>query len=518
MSIDSQSNNKRIAKNTIMLYIRMLFTMIVSLYTSRVVLSVLGVSDYGINNVVGGVVTMFAFLNNSMAASTQRYLNFSLGKDNLNETKIIFSNALRIHFFIGVVVVLLCETIGLWILNNKLVIPADRLASANWVFQLSLLSFFINVTQVPYNAAIIAHEKMEVYAFISILDVILRLLIVFLLTIIPYDKLIVYAILTFIVVQVIRTSYCIYCVKHFPECKSTFVKGNSQFRNMFKFAGWNLFGSLAWMLRDQGVNMILNVFFGPIMNAARGVAMQVSYAVHTFVGNFTTALNPQITKNYAQGRIKDMEVLAYRGARFSYLLLFFIAFPLLINIDYVLNLWLTTVPDYTSIFLIFIIVDQFIGAIFGNPMITSMMATGNIKYYQMVVSLFILLIVPIGYLVLSAGFPPYSVFIVMNCCTLAAGVARFVFCIKQIGYNWKAFISNVLIRLLLMSLVSIPLPLYIKHLHLFTNPITEFLCLCFVSVICIVISSLYIGMTNSERNMLIISISRKIKKGHNGKI
>lgn len=505
------TNNKRIAKNTVLLYCRTLLMMVISLYTSRVVLATLGVEDFGINNVVAGVVTMFAFLNSSMSTSTQRYLTYSIGKGNLEDTKMIFGNAIRIHFLIGVIVVILCETIGVWLINNKLVIPADRLVAANWVFQLALLSFFINVTQVPYNAAIIAHEKMDVYAYVSILDVVLKLLIVYFLRIIPFDKLIVYAILTFVVVQIIRTVYRVYCIKHFPECKGTYVKGNKQFREMFHFAGWNLFGSLAWMLRDQGVNMVLNVFFGPIVNAARGVAMQVSHAIHSFVGNFTTALNPQITKNYAQGKIKEMEILAYRGSRFSFLLLLFLALPLLINVDFVLGLWLKEVPQYASIFLVFIIVDQLINSLFSSPMITSMMATGNIRNYQIVVSFFILLIVPVGYLVLRQGFPPYSIFVVMNCCTLTAGLARYEFCVKQIGYARRLFLMDVILRVTSTLVLSLPLPIVIKYYNLVENPILEFFVLCAVCVVCVSIASLYVGMSAHEREMIISGLLKKLK-------
>lgn len=511
---DNSANNKRIAKNTLLLYFRTLLVMAISLYTSRVVLSTLGVEDFGINNVVAGVVTMFAFLNSSMSTSTQRYLTYSIGKGDIEDTKIVFANAKRIHFLIGIIVVILCESIGVWLINNKLVIPVDRLYAANWVFQLALLSFFINVTQVPYNAAIVAHEKMDVFAYVSILDVTLKLIIVYFLQVIPYDKLIVYAVLTFIVVQIIRTIYMIYCIKHFPECKGTFVKGNQQFKEMFHFAGWNLFGSLAWMLRDQGVNMVLNVFFGPIVNAARGVAMQVSHAINTFVGNFITALNPQITKNYAQGKIEEMEILAYRGSRFSFLLLLLLSMPLLLNIDFVLGIWLKEVPQYVSIFLAFIVVDQLINSLFSSTMITSLMATGNIRNYQITVSFFILLIVPVGYLVFREGFPPYSIFIVMNCCSLISGIVRYEFCVKQIGYRRNRFFVDVILKVLGTLVLAFPVPFIVKYFHFVHNPIVEFFSVCVISVVCVSFSALYVGMSVHERKMIIngLLVKLKIKK------
>ena len=391
----TEHNNKRVAKNTLFLYFRMILIMLVTLYTSRVILAELGIKDYGVYNVVGGVVMMFSFLNNCMSTSTQRFMTFALGKGDFKKLKDVFSASLNIHIVIGLIIVLLAETIGLWFVNNKLVIPEDRIIAANWVYQFSILTFCVNIIQVPYNAVLIAHEKMNVYAYISIIEAILKLCIVYLLIIVSTDKLIVYGILVFCVQLLIRAIYQIYCKRNYEECKFRLFWERDLYKQMSGFAGWNLFGSIAWLLRDQGLNIVLNLFFGPAINAARGIASQVSNAVMGFISNFQVALNPQITKNYAINNIEEMEKLSYLGVKFSFLLLFTMALPLCINIDYILHLWLVNVPNYSSIFIILIMIDSLVGNIFGVPFMTSLSATGNIRNYQIVVSCIILCILPI---------------------------------------------------------------------------------------------------------------------------
>lgn len=505
-------NSRRIARNTAFLYFRMLLILVITLYTSRLVLSVLGIVDYGIYDVVSSVVAMFSFINGSMVTSTQRYLTFAIGKGDPEETGKVFSNAVRIHLLIGIVIVILCETIGVWMVNHKLVIPEDRLTAANWVFQLSLLSFFINVTQVPYNAIIIAKEKMNIFAYISIADALLKLGIVFLLPLIPFDKLIVYAILSFLVAQTIRTAYRIYCRRSFEECRSASFKKGGQYREMLGFAGWNMFGSIAWMLRDQGVNVMLNIFFGPAINAARGLATKVSSAVQGFVSNFTTALNPQITKNYAQGNISEMEILAYRGSRFSFLVLFIIALPLMLTMDTVLGWWLKEVPESTGIFLTFILIDSLINAIFSSPLITSLMATGDIKKYQVTVSSVLLLVIPVGYVLLKSGCNAYSVFIVICIVSLLAGFVRYMFCARQIGFKWSFFLRNVIVRAAGTVLLSLPVPLLVKSTLHTGSTLVDFLIICSSAVICEGLSAFIVGITKEERDALTGEIHRKLSK------
>lgn len=506
-----QEENKRVARNTIMLYIRMFVYMIVSLYTSRLVLKSLGIEDYGIRDVVGGVVGMFGVLNASIATATSRYITFSLGKKKLTNTKKVFSSAVVIHFIIAIVVLILCETIGLWFLNHKLVIPESRLFAANGVFQVSLLSLFLYILQVPYNALITAHEKMDVYAYISIFDVVAKLLIVYLIVIIPYDRLITYAVLGFIVSLLDIIIYRIYCRRKFVECRFSFSIDKSLFKDMFQFAGWNFLGSIAWMLRDQGVNIVLNLFMGPVVNAARGVAMQVSGSIQGLSNNFTMAVVPQITKNYASGAFYEMEILAYRGAKFAFLLLFFLAFPLMLNIDFVLELWLSEVPANANIFIILVLIDAMSNSIFSTPFITSLMATGNIRNYQILVSVIILCIVPVGYILLKLGYNVVTIFLVMIFFTTLSGFVRYAFCVKQIGYQWTRLFRFVIIPLLLFIIVCIPIPLLCKHFIFHDNSVYSFVFLCLISLICDVISALYIGMTTHERQMIMQYILKKIK-------
>ncbi len=508
----AESNNKRVAKNTLFLYFRMILIMLVTLYTSRVVLAQLGIKDYGIYNVVGGVVTMFAFLNNCMTTSTQRFLTFELGKGNMQRLKDVFAASLNIHIGIGITIVILAETIGLWFVNYKLVIPADRLVAANWVFQFAILTFLTNIIQVPYNAVLIAHEKMSVYAYISIMEAFLKLGIVYLLSISPFDKLIVYGILIFAVQLLIRCIYQVYCHRHYEESRFRLFWDKGLYQQMSGFAGWNLFGSLAWMLRDQGLNIVLNLFFGPVINAARGVAAQVSSAVMNFISNFQVALNPQITKNYANGKIDEMEKLTYLGIKFSYIILFFLAFPLSLNINYVLHLWLVEVPDYTALFIILIMIDSLVGNLFGVPLMTSLSATGKIRNYQVVVSFIILLIVPVGYIALRLGGDAPSVFYITIVFTAISGFVRFLFCRKQIGYSLRTMLRNVLLPVLCMTVVALPLPIFIKLEYFKTDSLLSFILLCLIAVVMTFVAAWFVGLKATERNMLVAMVKNKIHK------
>ena len=508
----AESNNKRVAKNTLFLYFRMILIMLVTLYTSRVVLAQLGIKDYGIYNVVGGVVTMFAFLNNCMTTSTQRFMTFELGKGNVQKLKDVFAASLNIHIAIALAVVLLAETIGLWFVNYKLVIPADRLVAANWVFQFAILSFCVNVIQVPYNAVLIAHEKMSVYAYISIVEAVLKLGIVYLLSISPFDKLIVYGMLIFGVQLLIRCIYQVYCRRHYEESRFRLFWNKKLYQEMSGFAGWNLFGSVAWMLRDQGLNIVLNLFFGPVINAARGVAAQVSSAVMNFISNFQVALNPQITKNYANGNITEMEKLTYLGIKFSYIILFFLAFPLSLNINYVLHLWLVEVPNYTALFIILIMVDSLVGNIFGLPLMTSLSATGKIRNYQIVVSIVILLIVPVGYAALRLGCDAPSVFYITIVFTAISGFVRFLYCRKQIGYSLRTMTKSVLLPVFGMTVVALPLPIFIKLEYFKTDTLVGFLLLSLISVLMTFVAAWFVGLNATEKNKLLSMVKSKIHK------
>lgn len=506
------SDNKRVAKNTLFLYFRMILIMLVTLYTSRVVLAELGIKDYGIYNVVGGIVMMFSFLNNCMSSATQRFMTFELGRGNMDRLKKVFATSLNIHITISVIIAILAETIGLWFVNNKLVIAPDRMVAANWVYQFSILTFCVNIIQVPYNAVLIAHEKMSVYAYISILEAFLKLGIAYLLVIAPADKLIVYGILVFAVQLIICGIYQVYCRRNYVESKFKLFWDKNLYRQMSGFAGWNLFGSVAWLLRDQGLNIVLNLFFGTAINAARGVATQVSSAVMGFISNFQVALNPQITKNYATGNIPEMEKLSYLGIKFSFLLLFTMAFPLCLNIDYVLHLWLVEVPNYTALFIILIMIDSLVGNLFGVPLMTSLSATGKIRNYQIVVSCIILCILPAGYVALRLGCDAPSVFYISIVFTLVSGFVRFLFCHKQIGYSLRRMASEVLLPIAGVSILSLPLPIVIKSLWLGAQTCVNFILLCFIAASITVIVSWFVGLKAHERQTLVYVVKNKLHK------
>lgn len=508
----SENNNKRVAKNTVFLYFRMILIMLVTLYTSRVVLAELGIKDYGIYNVVGGVVAMFSFLNNCMSSATQRFLTFELGRGDMARLKKVFAASLNIHIAIGIAIVLLAETVGLWFVNHKLVIAPDRMVAANWVYQFSILTFCVNIIQVPYNAVLIAHEKMSVYAYISILEVFLKLGIVYMLVVVPVDKLIAYGILVFAVQLVIRVIYQHYCRRHYEESRFRLFWDKNLYRQMSGFAGWNLFGSVAWLMRDQGLNIVLNMFFGTAINAARGVASQVSSAVMGFISNFQVALNPQITKNYAVGDVQEMEKLAYLGIKFSFLLLFTMAFPLCLNIDYVLHLWLVEVPDYTGLFIILIMVDSLAGNLFGVPLMTSLSATGKIRNYQIAVSCVILCILPAGYVALKLGCDAPSVFYISIVFTLLSGFVRFLFCRRQIGYSLRKMIREVLMPVAGVTALSLPLPIYVKGRWLGDSTFADFLLLCLIAAAITVVVSWFVGLRAHERQTLMAVIKNKIHK------
>ena len=496
MDNQTSRNNKRIAKNTLLLYFRMLFMMAVSLFTSRVILNTLGVEDYGIYNVVGGVVAMFGFINSSMSSATQRYITFALGKGDKDRLKTIFSTTLQIHALISVLIVILCETIGLWFLYNKMQIPADRMDAAFWVLQSSIVSTVFMIMSVPYNADIIAHEKMSAFAYISVLEVVLKLAIVYMLVVFSVDKLILYAFLLLAIQILIRLIYSFYCNRHFKETKYRHVWDKALFKEMTGFAGWSLFGNLSAVLFTQGLNMLLNVFFGPVVNAARAVAVQVQNAIQHFVSNFQMALNPQITKTYAQNQMEEMHKLMFRSARFSFYLLFFLSLPVLFETEFILTLWLRTVPDNTVVFLRIMICTSLIYAI-ANPMIVANQATGKVKKYQAVCGTILLMILPISYVLLLLGCPAYSVFIVHFVMEAIAQLARMIMLRPLIGIGIKDYIVNIYARIALVAVSSLILP-FIAY-SLMGLGILRFVVLGIICVVSVSASAYYLGLNSNER-------------------
>ena len=505
---NQSANNKRIAKNTLLLYVRMLFGMLVSLYTSRVILQTLGVEDYGVYNVVGGVITMFTFLNSAMSSATSRYITFEIGKGNMEQLKKVFSTALQIHAIIALLIVILGETVGLWFLMNELVIPDGRMDAAMWVYQCSVVTAIVTIMSVPYNADIIAHEKMSAFAYISVLEIILKLAIVYLLVVLPFDKLKVYAVLVLMVGLLIRYIYTRYCHKHFEESHYIHRIDKPLLKEISSFAGWSFWGNLAGILYGQGLNMMLNIFFGPVVNAARGIATQIQSVVTQFVTNFQMALNPQITKTYASGELDKMHSLMFRSARFSFMLLFFLSLPILLETNYILILWLGIVPENTVIFARIIIAISLIYTI-ANPCVIANQATGKVKVYQAVVGGLLLLILPISYIVLKMGAPAYSVFIVHFCVESVAQFTRMYMLRNMIDLPLLSYIKNIYLPIMGVVLFSVVLPMLVYNNM--QEGIIRLLAVGITCVVSVTMTSLFIGMTRNERTFLIDKSLRVLK-------
>lgn len=492
----SSENNKRIAKNTLLLYVRMLLLMAVTLYTSRVVLGALGVEDYGIYNVVGGVVAMFGFINGSMSSATQRYVTFALGKGDVGNLQRVFSTALQIHFLIAVLVVVLGETLGLWFMYTQMQIPAGRMEAAFWVLQCSIASTAVMVVSVPYNADIIAHEKMSAFAYISILEAVLKLAVVCVLAIFSHDKLTLYAFLMLGVQLLVRFCYSHYCNRHFRESRYRHVWDKALFKEMTGFAGWSMFGNLSAVLFGQGLNMLLNVFFGPVVNAARAVAVQVQGAMQQFVGNFQMALNPQITKTYAKGDMEGMHKLMFRSARFSFYLLFLLSLPVLFEADFILAVWLKTVPDNTVVFLRIMVCTSLIYSL-ANPLIVANQATGKVRRYQMVCGTILLMILPVSYVCLRLGFPAYSVFIVHFCMEAVAQAARMLMLRPLIGVRLRDYFVNVYSRVFVVVALSVLAPLFVYESM--DGTVVRFFAVCAACVLSVGVVAYTVGLTGGER-------------------
>lgn len=505
-------NNKRIAKNTLLLYVRMFISIIVGLYTSRVVLEVLGVNDYGVYNVVGGIVAMFAFLNSAMTAASQRFISYELGTKNFDRLKEVFSTSVEIHVVIALIIFVLAETVGLWFLNTKLNISPERMVAANWVYQSTVLSFMLTVVSVPYNASIVAHEHMKAYAYISILEVTLKLVIVFLLLIIPYDKLITYSILVLFVALVVRMTYSLYCKRKFSECSFRRFFDKKLFGEMFSFAGWSLVGNLGFAVKDQGSNIALNLFYGTALNAARGVAIQVNGIVSSFSNNFIMAINPQITKQYAAGNINESVHLVYAGCRLSFFLLSIIAIPILINIDYLLALWLgESVPAYTSDFLFYALWASIIASMAG-PIVYALQATGQIKIFQIVICIIMVCEMPLAYLILEFAYKPYYMMFATLFVTLLGLIARIILLKRLVKeYSVRYFIFNILLK----NLCLIIFCFYLSYLIRKILP-ENLICFVVTSLLAVVITFIAIytgGITREERafvNKKVVSAVNKL--------
>ena len=453
---------------------------------------------------------MFGFINSSMASATQRYITFALGKGDLKQLQKVFSTALQIHVLISVLIIVLGETIGLWFMYTQMQIPADRMDAAFWVLQCSIVSTVVMIISVPYNADIIAHERMSAFAYISILEAVLKLAVVYMLVVFSYDKLILYAILILAVQLLIRFCYSHYCNRHFVESKYCRVWDKALFKEMTGFAGWSMFGNLSAVLYGQGLNMLLNVFFGPVVNAARAVSVQVQHAIQQFVGSFQMALNPQITKTYAKGEMDDMHRLMFRSARFSFYLLFFLSLPVLFETDFILKVWLKTVPENTVVFLRIMICTSLIYSM-SNPLIVANQATGKVRRYQAVCGTILLMILPVSYVCLKLGCPAYSVFVVHFVMESVAQLARMVMLRPLIGIRIRDYVKNIYIRVLSVVALSVVVPLFI-YLNM-DETVLRFFVVCVVCVLSVGTMAYTVGLSPNERSFVkakVIGICSKI--------
>ena len=510
--IQSSENNKRIAKNTLLLYFRMLLLMVVSLYTSRVVLNALGVEDFGIYNVVGGVVAMFTVISGSLSAAISRFITFELGKGDGEGLKNTFSAAVTIQLLLSLVIVLLIESVGVWFLNAKMTIPADRLAAANWVLQFSIVTFVINLVSVPYNATIIAHERMSAFAYISIFEAVGKLAVAFLITVSPIDRLVFYAVLMCAVAVSVRLMYGRYCKRHFTECTYRFRWDKELLRRMSGFAGWNFIGAASAVLRDQGGNIVINLFAGPAVNAARGISVQVNNAVTGFVQNFMTALNPQITKSYASGDRDYMMTLIYQGARLSFYMLLLLSLPVLVNTHYILVLWLKIVPEHAVLFVQLALLFAMSESV-SNPLITAMLATGNIRNYQIIVGGLQLMNLPLSYVLLRMGCIPETVMIVAVCISQCCLAARLYMLRGMIGLSARKYLRKVYANVIIVSALAaaVPVALSLKLQESFVT----FCMVTVISLCCSFLSIFYVGCSRGEREFVKSKVNQIVCKLRN---
>lgn len=507
---DNSSNNKRIAKNTLLMYFRMFFNMIVTLYTSRVILSSLGVEDYGIYGVVGSVVSMFSVFSASLSTSISRFITYELGKAKTEEIRRLFSTTVNIQICLAIIIAIIAEVVGLWFINNRMVIPSGRLFAASIAMQFSIATFCVNLVSIPYNAAIIAHEKMSAFAYISIYEVLAKLIISFFIFTTAHDKLIIYSLFLFILQISIRLIYGFYCKKNFEECIYKFVFDKHIFRNVSSFAGWSSMTLIAAIFNDTGINVLLNVFFGPVVNAAFSVMNQVKSAIQGFTRNFQVALNPQIIKSYAEGSKDRFIYLIFTGTRFSFFLAFIMILPVFFQIDNILRFWLSEVPEYTGLFIRLILCATLLYTI-GDSLFTAEQATGNIKKYQIVTGPLMLAVLPLGYISCSLGGSPgmvIAIFILMLILVTCLCI-KIVLC--DVSVSLREYWNNVLLFIVKVIALSLPLPLLFHSLYR-GQDFVEMLFGITICILSVAFSVLLVGITEKERKFIFSKIL-KITQG-----
>lgn len=509
MSSESQ-NNSRIATNTVFLYIRMLLLMVVGLFTSRVILQTLGDSDYGLNNVVAGVVTMFTFLNATLSSSTQRFLNYELGTNNTDKLKKIFSTSLLLHVLLAIFVIFTAETVGLWFVCNKLNIPEGRYTAALWVYHNSIISAAFTILSLPYTACIIAHEKMNVYAYMSLLDAGLKLGIVYLLWISPMDKLILYSILFLIVHIVDFLVYFFYCIRKYDISRVSIRYYKCQFKEMISFTGWNVVGSLAGACNGQGLNILLNMFFGTTVNAARGIAYQVNNIIVQFARNFQVAANPQIVKNFAAGKFQETERLVYNSAKFSGLMLLLLTIPFYIEIETILKLWLGDYPEFTPVFVRIVLFQSLITAMTG-PIVTLIQASGKLKAVALTAGNLLLLILPVCYVLLKGGCSASEMLMVSVLPYLFEPLIELYWMHHYTKFPIWNYYKKVYLIVFALGAIMFAIPYGVKIMCPIPNDIVRCVVVCSVSVICSVFVVFRFGLSKNMQNKLIHKLLKKEK-------
>lgn len=503
------SNNK-VMRNAGMLYVRMLVMLFVSLYTSRVVLNTLGISDFGIYNVVGGIVLMFAFISNTMAGASQRFFSYEIGRNNVEKLKQLFSVTLVIYVFFCILISVLAETIGLWFIRNKMNIPAERIDAALFVYHASIISFIFTIIRIPYNSLIIAHEKMSFFATTSIIEALLKLGGVFLLYLLAFDKLKLYSVIMLLVVFVITMVYFLYCKKNFEESKFIIVKDKEIYTELSSYAGWNSFTTLANIGLDQGINILLNIFFGPVVNAARGIAFQIKTQVTAFVGNIQMASAPQIIKYHAANKKKEMETLVYLSSRVTYYFMFFIALPVLLQTETLLKLWLIQVPPHAIIFTQLVVINILIETVSGT-VTSAIQATGRIKAYQISVGFVLLLAVPISFILLKLGLNPEITVVVTSALSVVCVLIRLIMFQLLLGVKVTAYLRKVILSSILVSILSCVFPIIIRFYcnYLGLTSISTFLITCTTSVISTSFTIYCFGLNIEERKYILNFINKK---------
>lgn len=509
--MSEQSTNKTIAKNTVFLYFRMMFSMVVSLFTSRVILQVLGVEDYGIYQTVGGVVGMLQFVNGALSTGSSRFLTYEMGTGNYDKLKRTFSSILTAHILMALIIVVVAETAGLWFVYNKLVIPAERMDAAVFVYHLSILAAVFQIAQVPYNASIIAHEKMGIYAYVSIVEVVLKLVIVYALYIGNWDKLMLYSSLYCCVNVGLIEFYIYYCTHKFKETHYIPMWDKEIMKGVLSYSGWNLFANTAHTLNNQGAVILINLFFSPSVVAARAVANQVNMAANQFIQNFRTAANPQIVKRYAAGDFEGSKSLLLTSTKFSYYLMLLLSLPICLVAEPLLKLWLGIVPEYSSVFLQFAIITSLF-QVFDTSFYTALYAKGRIKENAIIAPALGFLVFPIVYILFKLDFSPITLAVVLLILYAILGlVQKPIMLIKIVGYTWSDMWS-VYKPCIVVSVVSIIIPvfLYLARDILFPNMILQFVVLALASVVSVALTVWLIGIDKNTKVKLKDYIKQKL--------